>query len=117
LLGVELAGLLEAEAELLGAVGFGAEDDPADVLVGDEQEGVAVGLVLVLDDLEADPGVGGGEDAADHELGAVGGEEADLGAGRGAGGGVVAGGGGQGGGEELLVEHGVLPVRARPSGR
>ena len=66
-----------------GAVGGGAKDDPADVLVRDEQKGGTVGLVLVLDDLEADPGGGGGENAADHELGAVGGQEADLGAGRG----------------------------------
>ena len=39
LVGVEVARFVEAEAELLGAVGVGAEDDPADVLVGDEQEG------------------------------------------------------------------------------
>jgi hypothetical protein len=115
--GVEVAGFVDAEAELLGAVGFGAEDDPADVLVGDEEEGDAVGFVLVLDDLEADPGGGGGEGAADDVLGAVGGQEADLGAGGGAACGVVADGHGQGGGEELLVEHGVLLVRGRPSGR
>jgi hypothetical protein len=97
---------VEAEAELFGAVGGGAEHDPADVLVGDEQERGAVGVVLVLDDLEADPGDGGGEDAADYELGAVGGQEADLGAGRGGAGGVGGDGLRQGGGEELLVEHG-----------
>ena len=34
---------MEAEAELLGAVGVGAEDDPADVVVGDEQERGASG--------------------------------------------------------------------------
>jgi hypothetical protein len=59
--GLEVARLVEAEAELFGAVGVGPEHDPADVLVGDEQEGEAVRLVLVLDDLEADPGGGGGE--------------------------------------------------------